>query len=176
MAFYESVFIARQDIAAPQVETLTENITKIIEDEGGSVLKTEHWGLRSLAYRIKKNRKGHYVLLNVDSPASAIAEMERQMRINEDVLRYMTIRVDELEEGPSAIMRNRGSEDRPRRPRSDEDGDNSTPAPADAGDAPAKEAVTENAPVEEIAAEEVVAEEAPAADDSDETATDKGDA
>ena len=176
MAFYESVFIARQDIAAPQVETLTENITKIIEDEGGSVLKTEHWGLRSLAYRIKKNRKGHYVLLNVDSPASAIAEMERQMRINEDVLRYMTIRVDELEEGPSAIMRNRGSEDRPRRPRSDEDGDNSTPAPADAGDAPAKEAVTENAPVEVIAAEEVVAEEAPAADDSDETATDKGDA
>lgn len=159
MAFYESVFIARQDIAAPQVETLTENITKIIEGEGGSVIKTEYWGLRSLAYRIKKNRKGHYVLLNVDSPASAITEMERQMRINEDVLRYMTIRVDELEEGPSAIMRNRGSEDRPRRPRSDEDGG----APA------AATPVAEVATVAEVAevVEKPIVEDAPA----DETAS-----
>ena len=176
LAYYESVFIARQDISATQVEGLTETFSKVISDNGGSIANTESWGLRTLAYRIKKNRKGHYVMFHIDAPAPAVHEMERQMRINEDVLRYMTIRVDELEEGPSAIMRNRGSEDRPRRPRSDEDGDNSTPAPADAGDAPAKEAVTENAPVEEIAAEEVVAEEAPAADDSDETATDKGDA
>ena len=176
MAFYESVFIARQDIAAPQVETLTENITKIIEGEGGSVVKTEHWGLRSLAYRIKKNRKGHYILLNVDSPASAITEMERQMRINEDVLRYMTIRVDELEEGPSAIMRNRGSEDRPRRPR--EDGEDAPTADKEDTPVDAKEDVpAEEAPAEEPAAEEPAAEDAPAeeADASDETATDKGD-
>jgi small subunit ribosomal protein S6 len=163
MAFYESVFIARQDIAAPQVETLTENITKIIEGEGGSVQKTEYWGLRSLAYRIKKNRKGHYVLLNVDSPASAIAEMERQMRINEDVLRYMTIRVDELEEGPSAIMRNRGSEDRPRRPR-DEDGDASsadteTAAKADVVEDAVEEVTEEAAPVEEAVADDAEAED-----------------
>jgi small subunit ribosomal protein S6 len=180
MAFYESVFIARQDIAAPQVETLTENITKIIEGEGGSVQKTEYWGLRSLAYRIKKNRKGHYVLVNMEGPASVVTEMERQMRINEDVLRYLTIRVDELEEGPSAIMRNRGSEDRPRRPRSDEDGEFSTPttgaddvAKDATAEAPAAEAPsTEDAVVEEAVAEEVVVEEAVA----DETATDKGDA
>ncbi len=115
MPFYESVFIARQDIAAPQVEALTDTFKKIIEDDGGSIPKQEYWGLRSLAYKIKKNRKGHYVLLNIDGPATAITEMERQMRINEDVLRYLTIRVDELEEEPSAIMRSRGSDDRPRR-------------------------------------------------------------
>ena len=143
MAFYESVFIARQDIAAPQVETLTENITKIIEDEGGSVLKTEHWGLRSLAYRIKKNRKGHYVLLNVDSPASAIAEMERQMRINEDVLRYLTIKVDAFDEGPSVMMQSRQRDDRPRRydndrpSRDEKKSDDAAPAAvtSDAGEA-----------------------------------------
>ncbi len=156
MAFYESVFIARQDIAAPQVETLTENITKIIEGEGGSVKKTEYWGLRSLAYRIKKNRKGHYVLLNVDSPASAIAEMERQMRINEDVLRYMTIRVDELEEGPSAIMRNRGSEDRPRRPRSDEEGEGQKVSAPPATDV--KEEAVAETDAEETSADETTSE------------------
>ena len=149
MAFYESVFIARQDIAAPQVETLTENITKIIEDEGGSVLKTEHWGLRSLAYRIKKNRKGHYVLLNVDSPASAIAEMERQMRINEDILRYLTIKLDAFEEGPSVMMQSRQRDDRPRR--YDNDSNNK---PAAAPEATVTEAAAPEAAVAEAAAVE----------------------
>ena len=115
MPFYESVFIARQDISASQAEALTENFSQVIADNGGNVVDTESWGLRSLAYRIKKNRKGHYVMLNIDAPAAALHEMERQMRINEDVLRYMTIRVDELEEGPSAMLRNKDRDDRPRR-------------------------------------------------------------
>ncbi len=126
MAFYESVFIARQDIAAPQVETLTDTFSKIIENEGGAVKKTEYWGLRSLAYRIKKNRKGHYVLMNLDTPASAVVEMERQMRINEDVLRYMTVRVEELEEESSVIMRHRNNDDRPRRGFKDDGEDDGT--------------------------------------------------
>jgi small subunit ribosomal protein S6 len=122
--YYESVFIARQDISATQAEALAETFEKVIADGGGSVSKRESWGLRTMAYKIKKNRKGHYVLLNIDAPAPAVHEMERQMRINEDVLRYMTVRVDELEAGPSAIMRNRDRDDRPRRdrgPRRDHD-------------------------------------------------------
>ncbi len=115
MPYYESVFIARQDISTAQVDGLAENFEKIIADGGGSVSKRENWGLRTMAYKIKKNRKGHYVLFNIDAPAPAVHEMERQMRINEDVLRYMTVRVDELEEGPSAIMRNKDRDDRPRR-------------------------------------------------------------
>lgn len=114
--YYESVFIARQDIAAPQVDALADTFTKIIEDLGGRVTKRELWGLRSLSFRIKKNRKGHYVLLNIDAPPPAVHELERQMRINEDVLRYLTVRVDELEEGPSAMVQNRyGREERGRR-------------------------------------------------------------
>lgn len=115
MPCYESVFIARQDISASQAEGLTENFSQIITDNGGNVVNTESWGLRSIAYRIKKNRKGHYVLMNIDAPAPAVHEMERQMRIHEDVLRYMTIRVDEIEEGPSAMLRNKDRDDRPRR-------------------------------------------------------------
>ena len=115
MPCYESVFIARQDISASQAERLTENFSQIITDNGGNVVDTESWGLRSIAYRIKKNRKGHYVLMNIDAPAPAVHEMERQMRIHEDVLRYMTIRVDEIEEGPSAMLRNKDRDDRPRR-------------------------------------------------------------
>lgn len=116
MPYYESVFIARQDIASPQVETLAETFTKVIEDLGGRVTKRELWGLRTLSFRIKKNRKGHYVLLNIDAPPAAVHELERQMRINEDILRYLTIRVDELEEGPSAMVQNRyGREERGRR-------------------------------------------------------------
>ena len=107
MPYYESVFIARQDISAAQVEGLTETFEKVITDAGGAIAKRESWGLRTMAYKIKKNRKGHYVLLNLDAPAPAVHEMERQMRINEDVLRYMTVRVDELEEGPSAILQNK---------------------------------------------------------------------
>ena len=97
---YETVFIARQDIAAPQVEALADTFQKTIEGLGGKVPKRELWGLRTLAFRIKKNRKGHYVLFNIDAPPAAIQEMERQMRINEDVLRYLTVRVEELEELP----------------------------------------------------------------------------
>ncbi len=105
MPLYEHVFLARQDLAQAQVDALAENATKIIEDNGGKVVKTETWGLRSLAYRIAKNRKAHYVLLDVDAPAPVVAELERQTQINEDVIRYMTIRVDAHEQGPSAMMR-----------------------------------------------------------------------
>ena len=105
MPLYEHVFLARQDLAQAQVDALAENATKIIEDNGGKVVKTETWGLRSLAYRIAKNRKAHYVALDVDAPAAAIAELERQTGINEDIIRFMTIRVDAHEKGPSAMMR-----------------------------------------------------------------------
>ena len=139
MPNYESVFIARQDISAAQVDGLTEAFEKVITDAGGSVAKRENWGLRTMAYKIKKNRKGHYVLLNFDAPAPALHEMERQMRINEDVLRYMTVRIEEFEEGPSAIMRNKDRDDRPRRggdrdreraPRRDAQSDSDAPAEA----------------------------------------------
>ncbi|WP_336963465.1 30S ribosomal protein S6 [Sphingobium aquiterrae] len=105
MALYEHVFLARQDLAQAQVDTLAETATKIIEDNNGKVMKTETWGLRSLAYKIAKNRKAHYVMLNIDAPAGVVAELERQTQINEDIIRYMTVRVDELEAGPSAMMR-----------------------------------------------------------------------
>ncbi|MDX9859975.1 MAG: 30S ribosomal protein S6 [Rhodospirillales bacterium] len=116
MPYYENVFIARQDISATQVDSLADAFTSTIEGMGGKVAKREYWGLRNLAYRVKKNRKGHYVLLNLDAPAEAVHEMERLMRINEDVLRYLTVRVDELEEGPSAMAQGRGGrEERHRR-------------------------------------------------------------
>jgi len=105
MALYEHVFLARQDLAQAQVDAIAENATKILTDNGGTVVKTETWGLRSLAYRIAKNRKAHYVMLDIDAPPSAVAELERQTNINEDIIRFMTIRVDEHESGPSAMMR-----------------------------------------------------------------------
>ena len=107
MALYESVFITRQDISSSQAEALVDSFAEIIANSGGSVPKKEYWGLRNLAYRIKKNRKGHYALLNIDAPPAAITEMERNMRLNEDVLRFMTVRVDELDEGPSPVLRSR---------------------------------------------------------------------
>lgn len=122
MPLYEHVFLARQDLAQNQVDALAETSTKIIEDNGGKVVKTETWGLRNIAYRVKKNRKAHYVMLDIDAPAPAIAELERQIRINEDVIRYMTVRVDAHEQGPSAMMRKseRGERgERERRPRFD---------------------------------------------------------
>ncbi len=148
MPAYESVFIARQDVGSSQVDALTDNFAEIIEQGGGKVSKREYWGLRNLAYRIKKNRKGHYVLMNIDAPAPAVLEMERLMRLNEDILRFMTLRVDELEEGPSVMMQKR-EERRERRGR-DGDGDgrdrregrDSRPR-RDDGDAPAAEAKTE---------------------------------
>ena len=141
MPCYESVFIARQDISASQTEGLTETFSQIITEQGGNIVSVENWGLRSIAYRINNNRKGHYVLLNIDAPAPALHEMERQMRINEDVLRYMTIRVVGFEEGPSAMMRNRDRDDRPRRsdrgdraPRYDEDDSGSKNDAADSSE------------------------------------------
>src|SRR5687768_5612620 len=112
MALYEHVFLARQDLAQAQVDALAENATKILTDNGGTVVKTETWGLRSLAYRIAKNRKAHYVMLDVDAPPAAVAELERQTNINEDVIRYVTIRVDAHENGPSAMMRRDRDRDR----------------------------------------------------------------
>jgi len=111
MALYENIFIARQDISGAQVDALADNFTQLVTDNGGEVKKREYWGLRNLAYRMRKNRKGHYVLLNIDAPSTAIAELERTMRISEDVIRYLTIRVDALDEGPSVIMQSRGSRD-----------------------------------------------------------------
>ena len=111
MPLYESVFIARQDISASQAEGLADQFTKIIEDGGGKVAKREYWGLRGLAYKIKKNRKGHYTLFNIDAPSTAVTEMERNMSLNEDVLRYLTIKVEELEEGPSVMMQARDRRD-----------------------------------------------------------------
>jgi small subunit ribosomal protein S6 len=122
MPLYEHVFLARQDLAQAQVDALAENASKILTDNGGSVVKTETWGLRGLAYRIAKNRKAHYVLLDVDAPAAAVAELERQTGLNEDVIRYMTVRVDEHESGPSAMMR-RSERDRERGGRGDDRGD-----------------------------------------------------
>ena len=105
MALYEHVFLARQDLAQAQVDALAEGATKIIEGEGGKVVKTESWGLRNLAYRIQNNRKAHYVMLEIDGPSGVVAELERQTGINEDIVRYMTVRVDAHEAGPSAMMR-----------------------------------------------------------------------
>ena len=119
MPLYEHVFLARQDLAQAQVDALAENATKIIADNGGKVVKTETWGLRGLAYRIAKNRKAHYVMLDIDAPAPAMAELERQTGINEDVIRFMTIRVEDHEKGPSAMMRKQDRE-RTRGPRREE--------------------------------------------------------
>jgi small subunit ribosomal protein S6 len=112
MALYEHVYLARQDVSAQQVETMTEQFKTIIESMGGKVAKVEYWGVKSLAYRINKNRKAHFSLINLDAPAAAVAEMERQMRINENILRFMTIRMEALEDGPSAMMRKRDDDDR----------------------------------------------------------------
>ena len=123
MPLYEHVFLARQDLAQAQVDALAENATKIITDNGGKVVKTETWGLRSIAYRIAKNRKAHYVMLDIDAPAAAIAELERQTGINEDVIRFVTIRVDAHEKGPSAMMRRQERDRSERGPRGDDRGD-----------------------------------------------------
>ena len=132
MPLYEHVFLARQDLAQAQVDALAEAATKIVNDGNGRVVKTENWGLRGIAYRIAKNRKAHYVMLEIDAPAAVIAEIERQTGINEDIIRYMTIRVDGHEAGPSAMMRRNersergdrggrreGGRDRDDRPRGD---------------------------------------------------------
>ena len=116
MPLYEHVYLARQDASTQQVEELTARLKTVVEGMGGSIAKTEYWGVKSLSYRLRKNRKAHFTLMNIAAPPAAINEIERLERLNEDVLRFLTIRVDELEEGPSAVMQSRGrSDDRPRR-------------------------------------------------------------
>jgi small subunit ribosomal protein S6 len=112
MALYEHVYLARQDLTAQQSEALTEQFKTIITSLGGVVGKVEYWGVKSLAYRIKKNRKAHFTLINVDAPPAALAEAERQWSISEDILRFMTIRVEAHEDGPSAMLRKRDDDDR----------------------------------------------------------------
>jgi len=138
MPLYEHVYLARQDVTAQQVDELTAQYKGVIEQLGGKITKTEYWGVKSLAYRIRKNRKAHLTLLNIDAPPAALAEVERQMRLSEDVLRYLTVRVEAHEEGPSAMMRksdrDRDRDDRrgerrrerePRPPRDDSDSEGS---------------------------------------------------
>ncbi|HEX8374158.1 MAG TPA: 30S ribosomal protein S6 [Geminicoccaceae bacterium] len=117
MPLYEHVFLARQDVTAQQVETMVETYKGVIEANGGKIEKIEMWGVKSLAYRIKKNRKAHFTLLNIDAPPAALSEMERQMQISEDVLRFMTVRVEQLESEPSAMMQKRDRDDRKDRER-----------------------------------------------------------
>lgn len=155
MPYYESVFVARPDISAAQVEALTESMKEIVAGNGGAVTKAEYWGLKTLAYRIKKSRKGHYSLLNLDAPAEAVKEMERNLLLNEDVIRFMTVRVDALEEEPSIMMRNKGArehrpmrdhDDRPRR-------DNDSRPARDAAPAEASVAASSESKAEPAAAE-----------------------
>lgn len=119
MPLYESVFLVRQDVSGQAVDELVEQYTGVISENGGSVGRTENWGLKTLAYRINKNRKAHFALMDIEAPAAAIEEMERQMRLNEDVLRTLTIKVDEHEEGPSVMKQKRDRDDRRRRERGD---------------------------------------------------------
>ena len=137
MALYEHVFLARQDLAQAQVDALAETATKIVEEGKGKVVKTESWGLRSLAYRIAKNRKAHYVMLQIDGPAGVVAELERQLGINEDIIRFMTVRVDTHEQGPSAMMRRGERNDRDGR-RGDREGGRGGDR-GDRGDRPRRE-------------------------------------
>ena len=153
MPLYEHVYLARQDTSAQQVEELTAQFKGVVEGLGGTIAKTEYWGVKSLSYRLRKNRKAHFTLMNIDAPPAAINEIERLERLNEDVLRYLTIRVDEHEAGPSAMMRRaerdrdrderrgdrderrgergeRGDRPRDRRPREDEDESSGAPAAA----------------------------------------------
>ena len=155
MPLYEHVFIARQDISGTQVDQLIETFTGVVETGGGKVVASESWGLRNLAYRIKKNRKAHYVLFNIDAPYEAVHEMERQMGLNEDVMRVLTIRVDELNEEPSAVMQSKTARDERRVRRDDENDkgrgdkrDDKKPAAA----APAATAAPAAAPAETPAA------------------------
>ena len=155
MPLYESVFIARQDISAGQADTLADEMEKLISDNGGSVARREYWGLRNLAYRMKKNRKGHYIMFNLDAPSEAVQEMERNLRLHEDVLRYMTIRLEELRADASPMMHGKGDRDRAdRRGRDDEEGRK-------------EESVAEAAPAK--AAEEATADDAPEATEEKET-------
>ncbi len=120
MALYEHVMIARQDLSNTKAEALIEHFGGILADNGGKVVDSEYWGLKTMAYKMNKNRKGHYAFLKSDAPSAAVQEMERLARLHDDVMRVLTIRVDEHEEGPSAVVQAKNSRDeRPRRPRRD---------------------------------------------------------
>ncbi len=141
MALYENIFIVRQDVSSTQVDAITDSFEEIIREHGGSVAKREYWGLRTLAYRIKKNKKGHYVLFNIDAPSEAVQELARQMRLHEDILRELTVRLESLPEAPSPIMLTKGDRDRDRASRdgarAETEGDATTKGdngPADAED------------------------------------------
>jgi small subunit ribosomal protein S6 len=170
MPLYENVFIARQDISGAQVDALADTFTQLVADNGGEVKKREYWGLRNLMYRMRKNRKGHYVLMNLSAPPAAVAELERTMRINEDVIRYLTIRVDELEDGPSVVMQSRGSrDDRQRRGDRERSGEGremerpvaerSVPEQASPEQAVPEQAVPEQAVPEQAVPEQAVPEQ-----------------
>ena len=167
MPYYESVYIARQEISAQQVDALTDGFENIIKQAGGSITKRENWGLKTLAYRIKKSRKGHYTLMNIDATADAVHEVERQMRLNEDVLRYLTLRVDELDGDPSIQAQNKSN-------RSYDDGTEGEfrARPSDTlGSKDGKEEALESQPsVDETAesTETTIAEEAPISDGGEE--------
>ncbi len=133
MPLYEHVYLARQDASAQQVDELTAQLKGVVEGLGGSVKKTEYWGVKSLSYRLRKNRKAHFTLMDIDAPPPAINEIERLERLNEDVVRYLTIRVDAHEEGPSAMMR-RAERDRDRDERRGERGDRERGDRGDRGD------------------------------------------
>ena len=187
MPYYENVFLVRPDVSAQQVEALAQSFNNGISEKGGSVTKVEHWGLRNLAYRIKKNRKAHYVLFNIDAPPEAVHDFERTLRLSEDVLRSLTIRVDALEEGPSAMMQSKGRDDRPRRDRDrdrrrDGDGPARRTAPG-GGPGKAEDAKAEDGKAKEPAAEDDKAPEAkaedaktPAAQPAEDAKKDGGDA
>jgi small subunit ribosomal protein S6 len=136
MPLYEHIFLARQDLTSQQVETMIEQFRGVIETGGGTVEKAEMWGVKSLAYRLKKNRKAHFTMLGLSAPPAAVAEMERQMRISEDVLRFMTLKVDEIEEGPSIMMQKRDRDERKdrERRRRDEEGGYGYGGPGDSGE------------------------------------------
>ena len=163
MPLYEHVFLARQDISAQQVEGLLESFRTILQEHGGSVGKTEYWGLKSLTYRIKKNRKAHYSLMNIDAPHEAMAELERQERLSTDVIRFLTVRVDEHDAGPSAMMRRADRDERDGR------GDRGDRDRGDRGRGPRRDRDRDFAPREARSPSEPAAEEAaPAVEESSE--------
>jgi small subunit ribosomal protein S6 len=174
MPYYENVFIARQDISSAQVDALADAFSEIITGAGGQIHRREYWGLKSLQYRIKKNRKGHFVLMNIEAASDAMQEMERLMRLNEDVMRHITIRTEEIPEGPSVMMQGRGDRERASR-----DGDDRPPRDSQARDSQARESQPREsqpresqAPKADAPAAEAPAAEAPAAE---ETPAEKGD-
>ena len=156
MTHYENIFIARQDISAAQVDALADAFSEVITGAGGQIHRREYWGLKSLQFRIRKNRKGHYVLMNIEAPSEAMQEMERQMRLNEDLLRHLTIRTDEVPEGPSVMMQGRGDRERASR-------DGEGRPPRDGERRPPRES---EAPKVEAAAEAPADAKTPAADEA----------